>query len=346
MQHRTCLQYGDYVLAASSPMKIRRADLDSTMNAEHADLGLPPLETKVTRRPGAVWRDKRYWFAASALLFLAGGAVWFMMMRQAGGAMTDPVTPLLMRLLSSPEFWAAVGVGFAAQAIDGALGMAYGISSTTFLLGTGASPAAASAAVHIAEVFTTGFSGASHLKFGNVEKKLFWRLVVPGMIGGVAGAYVLTSIDGKMLKPYVSAYLLLMGLYILVKAWRAAKPRKGNLNHVGKLALTGGFVDAVGGGGWGPVVTSTLVGRGNNPRTTIGTVNTAEFFIALATAASFAWFSELSHLTLIAGLVFGGLFAAPFAAWLCHKLPARALLWMVGVLITGLSAFNLYKSLA
>lgn len=326
-------------------MKIRRPDPDSSLNAAHDELGLPPLEEKVTQVRAAAWRDARYWIAAMAFLVLAGGAFWYAAMAQPGQLVADPLLAVVKRLLSSPEFWAAVSVGFAAQAIDGALGMAYGISSTTFLLGTGASPAAASAAVHIAEVFTTGFSGASHLRFGNVDKRLFWRLVLPGVAGGVAGAYLLTSIDGNMLKPFVSAYLLLMGLYILHKAWRAARPRKGNLRHVGKLALTGGFVDAVGGGGWGPVVTSTLVGRGNNPRTTIGTVNTAEFFIALATAASFALLADISHLTLVAGLVAGGLFAAPFAAWLCHKLPARSLLWMVGILISALSAFNLYKAL-
>lgn len=328
-------------------MKIRQPDFDPVpQNAEHSELGLPPLETKVTRSTASSAGGRRYWLAVTSVLVVFAAAIWFTQSDPASQSVYAPVLAVLRQLFSSPEFWAAVAVGFAAQAIDGALGMAYGISSTTFLLGTGASPAAASAAVHIAEVFTTGASGASHLRFGNVDKKLFWRLVLPGVIGGVTGAYVLTSIDGKLIKPYISAYLLAMGLYILYKAWRAAKPRQGNLNHAGKLALTGGFVDAVGGGGWGPVVTSTLVGRGNNPRTTIGTVNTAEFFIALATAGSFAWLSELTHLPLIAGLVFGGLFAAPFAAWLCHKLAARTLLWMVGGLISALSLFNLWKALA
>lgn len=332
-------------------MKIRRTDLDSSLSTEHAELGLPPLEEKVTHSHAnvdsrSVSNGRRYWFAASALLVLIAGGIWLLLMRSDSENIAAQVMSVISRLAASPEFWTAVSVGFAAQAIDGALGMAYGITSTTFLLGSGASPAAASAAVHIAEVFTTGFSGASHLKFGNVDKKLFWRLVIPGVIGGVTGALVLTSIDGKLMKPIISAYLLFMGLYILHKAWRAAKPKKGNLNHVGKLALVGGFVDATGGGGWGPVVTTTLVGRGNNPRMTIGTVNTAEFFIAVATATSFALMSELSHLPLIAGLVFGGLFAAPFAAWLCRKMPARSLLWVVGILISGLSAYNLYKALA
>lgn len=328
-------------------MKIRQPDFDPVpQNAEHAELGLPPLETKVTRVQSGPWGNKRFLLLGSSLLVALAALIWFAQSPIASQAPYGPIVTALQQLFSSPAFWSAVAVGFAAQAIDGALGMAYGISSTTFLLGVGASPAAASAAVHIAEVFTTGASGASHLRFGNVDRKLFLRLVFPGVIGGVAGAYVLTSIDGKMIKPVISAYLLAMGLYILLKAWRAASPRKGNLNHAGKLALTGGFVDAVGGGGWGPLVTSTLVGRGNCPRITIGTVNTAEFFIALATAGSFAWFSDLTHLPLIAGLVFGGLFAAPFAAWLCHKVTARTLLWMVGTLISALSMFNLWKALA
>lgn len=329
-------------------MKIRRPDFeDTTVNSEHAALGLPPVEEKITHSAKAAVRSNRIWVLASALMVLVAGGVWYLTVRGGAEVLSFASLPeFIQRLVSSPEFWMAVSVGFAAQAIDGALGMAYGISSTTFLLGTGASPAAASTAVHIAEVFTTGFSGAAHLKFGNVDKKLFWRLVLPGMIGGISGAYVLTSIDGKLMKPLISAYLLVMGLYILHKAWRGAKPKQGNLNHVGKLALAGGFVDATGGGGWGPVVTTTLVGRGNNPRTTIGTVNTAEFFIAIATAGSFALMSEVSHLPLIAGLVFGGLFAAPFAAWLCHKLSARVLLWIVGLLISLLSLYNLYKALA
>jgi uncharacterized membrane protein YfcA len=161
-----------------------------------------------------------------------------------------------------------VAVGFFAQAIDGALGMAYGVTATTFLLGAGASPAAASAAVHIAEIFTTGFSGVSHLKYGNVDRRLFLRLLVPGISGAVLGSVVITQIDATVLKPYVSAYLLVMGVYILRKAFRKWRPRVGEPRHVGKLAALGGFVDAAGGGGWGPVVTSTLVGSGRDPRTT------------------------------------------------------------------------------
>lgn len=252
---------------------------------------------------------------------------------------------LIEETLSDKMFWSAVAVGFLAQAIDGALGMAYGITSTTFLLSAGATPAMASASVHIAEIFTTGVSGVSHAKLGNVDKKLFLRLLVPGIIGAVLGAVLVTQIDATVMKPFISAYLLIMGIYILSKAWRTIKSNKGEPRHVGKLALFGGFVDSAGGGGWGPVVTTSLVGTGNDPRTTIGSVNFAEFFLALAGAASFTLLAGTGVWVLVLGLVIGGLFAAPFAAMVTKRLNTRTLLILVGVLISAVSFFNLYKAL-
>jgi uncharacterized membrane protein YfcA len=247
--------------------------------------------------------------------------------------------------LSGKVFWSAAMVGFLAQVIDGALGMAYGVTATTFLLATGATPGAASASVHIAEIFTTGVSGISHVKFGNVNRELFVRLLVPGILGGIIGAILVTQIDGAAFKPYISAYLLLLGIYILSKAFRPLRLRQKAPEHVGKLALFGGFVDAAGGGGWGPVVTSTLVGSGNDPRTTIGSVNFAEFFLTLTSAAVFTLLMETNTWPIIMGLVFGGLFAAPFAAVLCKMLHARTLLILVGILIVIISLYNLYKAL-
>lgn len=325
-------------------MKIRHADLSATPeNLEHQAIGLPPLDEAVGSER-QFWQRKRFIGLALLILVISMGYA----LQNVDAPLQQSISNGAYNVLTSPMFWLAVGVGFAAQAIDGALGMAYGISSNTFLIGIGASPASASAAVHVAEVFTTGFSGLSHLKFGNVDKALFKRLVFPGVAGGVLGAYLLTSIDGKLIKPYVAAYLFVMGLYILRKAWLAShpKPHSNQIKHVGPLALLGGFVDSVGGGGWGPVVTSTLVGRGNDPRKTIGTVNAAEFFIAFSTAGAFLLWAEMDHWLLVAGLIVGGLFAAPFAAWLCHKLNARTLLWLVGTLISLLSLFNLYKALA
>ena len=248
--------------------------------------------------------------------------------------------------VASRGFWTAAGVGLLAQMVDGALGMAYGVTSTTFLLSTGVPPAAASASVHIAEIFTTGFSGLSHWKLGNVNKALFKRLLIPGVAGGLVGAYLVTSLDGDALRPWISGYLVLIGLFIIVKAFRRIRVRTEPPTYVAPLAVVGGFVDAIGGGGWGPVVTTSLLGSGQDPRTTIGSVNAAEFFLAISTGFSFALLGGLVHWTTIAGLVLGGLFAAPFAAVLVRYLPTRALLIIVGLLITGLSVWNLYNAFA
>lgn len=247
--------------------------------------------------------------------------------------------------LQGSAFWIALAIGLAAQAVDGALGMGYGVTASSFLLGSGASPAVASASTHIAKLFTTGVSGIAHAKYGNVDRKLFMRLLLPGMAGGLLGVLLVTQIDGRLLKPFVSAYLLVIGVYILSKAYRRVRLRQGEPRHAAKLGLFGGFVDAVGGGGWGPVVTSSLVGSGNDPRTTIGSVNFAEFFMTLATAASFTFLAVEGTWPVVAGLVIGGLFAAPFAALLCKAVSTRMLLVSVGVLITALSFLTLYRSI-
>jgi uncharacterized membrane protein YfcA len=228
--------------------------------------------------------------------------------------------------------------------VDGALGMAYGITSTSFLMASGATPAVASASVHIAEVFTTGISGISHIKLGNVDRKLFLRLLIPGMVGATFGAWLVSSINAAAIKPWISVYLFLMGLYIVSKVFRTIKSRHDEPRHVAKLGLFGGFVDAVGGGGWGPVVTTTLVGTGHNPRMTIGSVNLAEFFLTFVSAMVFALLVEEGPWPVVAGLVVGGLFAAPFAALLTRHLKTKSLLLMVGTVISGISLFNLYRA--
>jgi uncharacterized protein len=246
--------------------------------------------------------------------------------------------------VTSGGFWKAAAVGLLAQLVDGALGMAYGITSTSFLLSVGVPPAAASASVHLAEVFTTGLSGLSHWRLGNVNKSLFKRLLIPGVAGGVVGAYLITSLDGKVLRPWISGYLLLMGLYILVKAFRRIVVKTEPPTFVAPLALLGGFVDAVGGGGWGPVVATTLLGSGHEPRRTIGSVNAAEFFIAMASGFSLAVLGDFTVWTTIAGLIFGGMFAAPLAAVLTRYAPTKLLMVIVGLLITGLSIHNLIRA--
>jgi len=235
-------------------------------------------------------------------------------------------------------------VGFIAQMIDGALGMAYGVSSTSFLLSIGIPPAAASASVHAAEIFTSGVSGFSHLRFGNVNRTLFKNLVIPGVIGGVLGAYILTAVPGETMKPFVALYLLTMGLMILRRALRAVQQTEVKTKVI-PLGLAGGFCDAIGGGGWGPVVTSTLVARGHSPRFAIGSVNLAEFFVTIAEVAAFLTVIGLVHWQIIVGLTIGGVLAAPLAAHVCKRLPSRVLMIVVGVLITALSVRTIYQAL-
>ncbi len=235
-------------------------------------------------------------------------------------------------------------VGFIAQIIDGALGMAYGVSSTSFLLSIGIPPAAASASVHTAEVFTTFVSGVSHWKFGNVDKKLFKKLLIPGIIGGVIGAYVLTAVPGSKIKPFIGIYLLVMGVLILRKAFKKIREKRVETKII-PLASAGGFFDAIGGGGWGPIVTSTLMARGHNPRFTIGSVNLSEFFVTVAEAATFFTILGLIHWQVIVGLLIGGVLAAPMAAFVCKRLPSRTLMIIVGILITILSVRTIYLAI-
>lgn len=240
-------------------------------------------------------------------------------------------------------------VGFIAQMIDGALGMAYGVSSNTFLLSLGIPPAAASASVHMAEVVTTGISGFSHWRLGNVDWKLVRRLLIPGVIGGVTGAYVLTSIDGNILKPYIAAYLLIMGGVIIYKAFTMKPRHKPDEYHgprISILGLVGGFCDAVGGGGWGPVVTSTLVAQGKHPRMTIGSVNFTEFFVTLSESVLFVIaLSFGEYWQIILGLLIGGAIAAPIAAKLSQKLPVKTLMIIVGIVIIILSLRTIYLAM-
>ncbi|WP_207462764.1 sulfite exporter TauE/SafE family protein [Azospirillum sp. SYSU D00513] len=230
-----------------------------------------------------------------------------------------------------------MAVGFAAQLIDGALGMAYGVSATSVMLGFGVPPATASASVHAAEVFTTGLSGLSHWRFGNVDFRLLRRLAIPGMIGGAVGAFLLSNLPGEVVRPLVSAYLLLMGLLILWKAFRKAPIRTEPPKWVGPLGLFGGFLDAIGGGGWGPMVTSSLLGQGMAPRYVIGSVNLAEFFVTATITSTFIFTIGLDLWPIIVGLVIGGGIAAPFAALVTARVPDKPLMILVGVLISLLS---------
>lgn len=241
-----------------------------------------------------------------------------------------------------PDFLLYVIVGFAAQMIDGALGMAYGVTASSLLLSMGLPPATASATVHAAECFTTGASGLSHHAFGNVDRRLFRRLLVPGILGAIAGAYILSSFPGDTLKPYVAAYLLLMGLIIVFKAFREFPPRTVT-THLGPLGFFGALIDAMGGGGWGPVVATTLVARGNDLRQTVGSVNAVEFFVTLASSITFILMLGLTNWAVIVGLALGGLVAAPLAAWATKRIPLRPFMLAVGILVIALSIRTLVR---
>lgn len=240
-----------------------------------------------------------------------------------------------------------IAVGFAAQAIDGALGMAFGVISNTLLVGVlGVPPAQASQRVHVVECFTTATSGLSHLLHGNIDKALFFKLLIPGMTGGVLGAYLLTSLDATVVKPFVLAYLTAIGLMLL---WRGLKypPQAEPARVVAPLGLIGGFLDAAGGGGWGPVVTSNLLIQGADPRRVVGTVNAVEFFLALTISATFLYhlgLAELAGATL--GLLIGGLAAAPLGAWAAKHIPVKPMLVMVGVILIITSSYGIYRALA
>lgn len=226
--------------------------------------------------------------------------------------------------------------GFLAQMIDGTLSMGYGVSATTLLLTFGVAPAGASASVHTAEVVATAFSAYNHWKIGNVVTSFVKKLLIPGAIGAVLGAYILTAIDGDAIKPFIAAYLLVMGVVILLKAWRRTV-HLGSEKHLTPLGLVGGFCDSIGGGGWGPIVAGTLLARGNEPRTTIGSVAFAEFFVTVAASATLLLTIGVSSWLPIAGLAAGGAIASPIAARLTGRIPARPLMAAAGLLIIALS---------
>ena len=244
-------------------------------------------------------------------------------------------------------------IGFAAQLIDGALGMAFGQISTTLLITMGVPPAAASAGVHTAETFTTAVSGISHVAHRNVDWQLFFRIAVPGILAGIMGAYILTQVDASTAKPFVLAYLTALGLYLFYRGvmHRHTERRPKIVEPLGAL---GGFLDAAGGGGWGAIVTSNLLVQGSNPRKTIGTVNTAEFFLTISISITFLATLTLTGseaeqaflLKAVAGLVIGGVLAAPFGAWIAKRVNPDVLLTFVGAVLTLTSGYGLYRALS
>lgn len=235
--------------------------------------------------------------------------------------------------------------GFVAQMVDGALGMAYGVSCTSLLLFLGVPPKLASASVHTSEIFTTGVSGLSHIRFKNIDKSLFFKIVITGVIGASLGAYLLSGVfDGDVIKPYISIYLLGLGIYIFTKAFKKREESRPKTKYASFLAFFGGLLDAIGGGGWGPIVTSNLLSQGHSPRHTIGTVNTAEFFVTYFATAVFVFVLGVQHLDIVLGLVIGGVIAAPFGAYLASKIKPKLLLILVSVLIVATSTWGIVQA--
>jgi uncharacterized membrane protein YfcA len=291
--------------------------------------------------------SERNWKRIATLLIVAFGLM-------LGGHIVLSYLPLppVRHLFSSVvellggSFGVFVLTGFLAQLIDGALGMGYGLVSATCLLTAGINPVSISAAIHTSEVFTSGISGYSHYRFGNVNRKLFRHLVFPGVLGAITGAVCLVLLGqhaGNWLMPLLSGYAFFLGIRILIRAfqWRGAQRK---VKRIGWLAAAGGFFDSFGGGGWGPLVTSTLLAGGRSPRYTIGSVSLTEFFVTLTSAITFFALAGTAHWPVIAGLLLGGAAASPIAVRLAGKLPARILLIAVGVLVMAWSVRIMLKA--
>ncbi len=245
-----------------------------------------------------------------------------------------------------PVFYQFIAVGFFAQLIDGLLGMGYGVTSQICLMSLGISPAAIGSSIHTAEMFTSGASGFSHYKFGNVNKKLFKVMVIPGVIGAISGALLLVFLGEKFsawVKPALAAYAMILGLRILSRAFITQNGKKKKVKNAGWLALAGGFLDSFGGGGWGPLVTSTLISKGRSPQFVIGTVSLTEFFVTFASAFTFFAVIGVSHWQVIAGLIVGGVVAAPFSARLAGRLPVKLMFIGVGCMVILWSLRILWK---
>lgn len=303
--------------------------------AEKVSAGAPLPEEQPAEIHGII-RNERKWkrIATYSLVAFALAIMLFFVYKYVGYA------PLASLMRSAGEninssFFLFMLAGFLAQLVDGAVGMGYGVTSTSLLMSMGVTPAAISGSVHTAEVFSSAASGYSHYKFGNVNKKLFKVLVVPGVIGAIAGAGALVWVGdkyGAYIKPFLAAYCLLLGVRILYQAWKKTKKQK-KVKRAGWLAGAGGFLDSFGGGGWGPLVTSTLIAKGRSPQYVIGSVSLSEFFVTLSSALSFFMFIGITHWQVIAGLMIGGAVAAPVAAKLAGRLPARTMLICVGIMV-------------
>lgn len=333
LNHLHVTLQGDETLSAAQADALRAAFPGATISVAKPHSTRTTLLRRRNRTEIAI-----YAFAALALMVV--GHLLFSFLT------VDRLTLLAHSVPVTKDILYYVLGGFIAQMIDGALGMAYGVTASTFLLAAGVTPAAISASVHSSEIFTSGVSGYMHLRFGNVNKKLFRTVLIPGVIGAALGAYVLVGLEqySGFIKPAVAVYTAILGILIIRKAI-APKQKKQKLKRVGWLAWFGGTMDSIGGGGWGPIVSSTLIASGRHPRYTIGSVNLAEFFISLTSSLTFFSLIGITYWQVIIGLILGGMIAAPIAAHLSTRLPIKTMMIMVGVVVILVSLRNIYSSI-
>jgi len=312
------------------------AEENSSNEQQYSTTVKPPDERAPHNRSSSKTKQEKKWkrIANWSLAVLASLFIVYFILNFIS---TDAI---LTTLKSIPDkiderfFW-MLGVGFAAQLVDGALGMGYGVISTTLLLSGGINPVVVSGSIHTAEMFSSGASGYSHYKFGNVNKKLFKTLLIPGVIGAIFGALLLGFFGEKYagwLRPVLSVYTLILGIRILINAFKKSIQIK-KVKNAGWLAGAGGFLDSFGGGGWGPLVTSTLISKGRSPKYVIGSVSLTEFFVTFASAVTFFIILGISHIDTVLGLIVGGLLAAPIAAKLAGKLPVKKMFLGVGIIV-------------
>lgn len=247
-----------------------------------------------------------------------------------------PSFPGFVKALS-PTFYYFLGAGFVFAMIDGAIGMSYGVTSTSFSLSMGIPPASASTAVHLSEILSCGIAGYMHKRMGNINKRLFWLLLIPGIVGAVIGAFLLSSLEhySNYTKPVVSLYTLILGWVILSKSFAIKPKARGDkkITNIRLLGFGGGFIDAVGGGGWGSIVLSSLIAGARNPRTSLGTVKATRFFVAMLSSLTFLTMLQTIHWDAVAGLVIGSAVASPIAARVSNKISAKSIMVAVGIIV-------------
>lgn len=231
-------------------------------------------------------------------------------------------------------------LGFFASIIDGCIGMAYGTILTSLFTLNGVPLLVTSASIHFSEIFTTLASGISHLTLKNVDLKLFKKIVLPGVLGAIIGALLLSFVNNQILKPIVASYLIGLGFYIIYKSIKKTR-QAHSFKRFKFLGLIGGFFDAVAGGGWGPIVTGTLISRGHIPHKTIGTVNLTEFFVTLAQSVVFFAMIGLMSINIVLGLIIGSVIAAPLAAFAVKKINPKVLIFLVGLVIIACNLLTL-----